>query len=418
MDFKAEADFASSLDKKDSLSAFRSQFSIPRTSQGKEEIYFCGNSLGLRPHKAKDYVLQEVEDWAAMGVKGHFKPHTGWKPYHELVTKNLAEVVGALETEAVAMNALTVNLHLMMTSFYRPTSERFKVLIEKAAFPSDRYAVESQIRLHGFDPEQALLELAPREGEFYLRMEDLEETIRKDGASIALILWPGVQYYTGQAFDLARITELGHSQGCRVGFDLAHAAGNLHLRLHDSNADFAAWCSYKYLNSGPGAIGGCFVHERHHRNSEILRLAGWWGHNKTTRFQMGSSFDPIPSIEAWQISNPPIFSLAPLRASLEIFHEAKIENLRAKSEKLTAYLEFLIQKELKYKVQILTPADPKQRGCQLSMQVKGGKKAHEKLIEAGVVCDWREPDVIRMAPAPLYNTFSEVYRAVEVLKTV
>jgi len=420
MKFEATAEFAYQLDSADALSALRGQFEIPQGEAGEDCIYLCGNSLGLQPKRTRGMLEQELNAWRDHAVEGHFRGPRPWMSYHELLTELTAELVGANPIEVVNMNTLTVNLHLMMVSFYRPTADRYKLLIEKPAFPSDRYAAESQVRFHGLDPAQALLEISPRDGESLIRMEDIESLLAQQGEQIALVMLPGVQYYSGQAFDMAHITRLARARGCNIGFDLAHAAGNLPLALHDWEVDFAVWCSYKYLNAGPGSVAGCFVHERHARDARIPRFAGWWGQNKASRFQMGPHFDPIPGAEGWQLSNPPIFSLAPVLASLQIFREAGMPALREKSLRLTAYLEYLLDTCLAEQVEILTPRDPARRGCQLSIRVSqerlSGRALFEGLNQAGVVCDWREPDVIRLAPTPLYNRFLDVYRCVEILR--
>jgi kynureninase len=398
---------ALSLDASDPLAKFRDQFLIPKDSKGQELVYLTGNSLGLQPKKVKKYIEEELEDWARLGVEGHVHARHPWLPYHENLTESTARIVGAKPSEVVVMNTLTVNLHLMMVSFYRPTKERYKILIEKSAFPSDQYAVASQARFHGY--ENAVIEVDHK-------MESILETIDREGSKIALVLIGNVNYLTGHAFDIAKITQAAHKQGCRVGFDLAHGAGNLPVKLHDAGPDFAVWCSYKYLNGGPGALAGCFVHERH-GNFSGPRFAGWWGNNKETRFKMGPTFDPIPGAEGWQLSNPPIFQLASLRASMEIFDEATMPGIRKKSEAITGYLESLIDQLPKGFCEVLTPRNPAERGCQLSL--KFGKRAQELkelFIQAGVICDFREPDIIRAAPAPLYNKFHDVYRFVEVLK--
>ena len=407
---------AESLDREDPLGAFRERFHIAKRENGEEEIYFCGNSLGLQPKSARRYVQEVLEAWARMGVRGHFEGYHPWLPYHEFATEKLARLMGALPLEVTAMNSLTANLHLLMVSFYRPTPERHKILIEAQAFSSDRYVVESQIRFHGFDPEESMIEARTRKDESVIGMDDLLELIEREGESIALILWPGVQFYTGQAFALEKIAEAGHRKGCAVGFDLAHAVSNLVLNLHDSQADFAVWCSYKYLNAGPGAVAGCFVHERHAKRFDLPRFAGWWGHDKSTQFAMPPRFNPLPGAEGWQLSNPPILSLAPLLASLDLFDEAGMKALRAKSEKLTGYLERLLIERCGDKVAILTPPEPAERGCQLSIRLRDGKRIHERLIASGVACDWREPDVIRLAPVPLYNRFVEVFDFVDRLQ--
>lgn len=407
------------LDETDPLKTFRDKFYIPKTPDGKQVIYLCGNSLGLQPKIARSYIEQELEDWAKLAVEGHFKARNPWMPYHELLTKQMAEIVGAKPIEVVVMNSLTVNLHLLMVSFYRPNKQRYKIIIEKGAFPSDQYAVKSQIKFHGLAVEDALVELCPRKGEVCLQTEDIIENIRKHADTTALILLGGVNYYTGQAFNFEEVTKAGHEVGAVVGFDLAHAAGNLELKLHDWNIDFAVWCSYKYLNAGPGAVGGAFVHERYARSFDLPRFAGWWGHNKNTRFNMPPDFDPMPGAEGWQVSNPPIFQMAALKASLDIFCEAGMQNLRQKSVKLTGYLEFLIEQIADERIKIITPRNPDERGCQLSIQVKqSDKRLFEKLLANGVIADWREPDVIRVAPVPLYNTFGEMFEFYEILKRI
>lgn len=404
-------------DARDPLRGYRSQFHLPHDKDGQPYLYFCGNSLGLQPKSTRHYLEQELNDWANLGVEGHFHAKNPWMPYHEFLTGAMADLVGALPSEVVVMNTLSVNLHLMMASFYRPTPDRYKILIESDAFPSDRYTVASQTKFHGFDPATAVVQWQPRPDEVLLRLEDLEDLMAKEGHSIALILLGGVNYYTGQAFDFKRIVELGHRYGCRVGFDLAHAAGNLPLNLHDAGPDFAAWCTYKYLNSGPGSVGACFVHERHADNFDLPRFAGWWGHNKTTRFNMRYDFDPMPGAEGWQLSNPPILSLAAIRASLDVFSATGMTALRSKSLLLTGYLEYLIQQIGDPRIRIITPADPAQRGCQLSVQVLNADKTlYHALEKAGVIADWREPDVIRVAPVPLYNSFMDAYDFVARLK--
>ena len=414
MTYRATADFARKMDAEDPLAKYRPMFHIPKAKNGKDCIYFCGNSLGLQPVMTKDAVMQELEDWKNMGVEAHFHGKHAWMPYHEFMTNSAAKLVGALPSEVVIMNALTVNLNLLMVSFYRPTKERFKIVIEGTAFPSDQYAVKSQILFHGFDPVTALIELKPRAGEDTIRTEDVEALIAREGKSIALIMLGGVNYYTGQLFDMARITKAGHGQGCMVGFDLAHAAGNAVLKLHDWGVDFACWCSYKYLNSGPGSTAGAFVHERHGKSPDLPRFAGWWGHDKKTRFKMGPDFHVMEGAEGWQISNPPILSSAPVRASLDLFAEVGMEKLRAKSLKLTGYLEFLLDSINDGAFSFITPRNPDERGCQLSIRMKGdGKKVFNTLIEAGVICDWREPDCIRVAPVPFYNSFSDVFHFAE-----
>ncbi len=410
---------AAALDAADPLASYRDQFYIPKQESGDDVVYFTGNSLGLQPRSVRGYIEQELKDWEMLGVEGHARAKHPWMPYHEFLTAQMAGIVGAQPIETVVMNSLTVNLHLLLISFYRPSGERRKVMIEKGAFPSDRYAIDSQIKLHGLDPANDLVELEPRQGEPTLRTEDIVEAIEREGSSLALILLGGVNYYTGQAFEMREITAAGHAAGAIVGFDLAHAAGNLELRLHDWGVDLAVWCSYKYLNGGPGAVGGAFVHERHADCPEIPRLAGWWGHDKATRFLMGPTFTPIAGAEGWQISNPPILQMASLHASLEIFAEAGMAALRAKSVRLTSYLEHLLATIDDDRITVITPADADERGCQLSIRVKNADKSlFTAISERGVVADWREPDVIRVAPVPLYNSFDDVQKFVEILRSV
>ncbi len=416
-EFKNTADFAYELDRNDSLAKFRDQFHIPQVN-GKDAIYLCGNSLGLQPKSTAEYINQELSDWANLGVEGHLHAKNPWMPYHEYLSVSMAKIVGAKSSEVVVMNTLSANLHLMMVSFYRPSAKRNKILIESDAFPSDRYAVESQIRFHGFDPEECLLELSPRKGEHLIRWEDIEERINSEGEQIALIMLGNTNYYTGQRFDIQKITRLGHQMGCVVGFDCAHGAGNVPLDLHDNEVDFAVWCTYKYLNSGPGSVAALFVHEKHHTTTDIPRFNGWWGHNKSTRFGMRDQFDPIPSAEAWQLSNPPILSLAAILASLKVFDEAGFSNLREKSMKLTAFMEFLLQDLSNDLIEIITPKVIDERGAQLSLLVKkGGKALFDTITSEGVIADWREPNVIRIAPTALYNRFIDVYKFCEILKS-
>ena len=413
MNYEASLSFAEQMDQNDPLKDYRRMFHFHRMG-GKEVIYFCGNSLGLMSKTTTEMVNKELEVWAKKGVIGQ---HTYWEPYHEHLSKSTARLVGAKPSEVVVMNALTVNLHLLLISFYQPTGNRNKIVIEKGAFPSDQYAVESQIKLHGLNPKDVLLELSPREGEKTLHTEDILETLKEHGDSIATILIGGVNYYTGQAFDMEAITKAGQKIGAYVGFDLAHAAGNIMLDLHDWGVDFAAWCSYKYLCAGPGSPGGVFIHERH-GNWDGPRLSGWWGHDKQTRFQMGPDFVPIKGAEGWQISNAPILAMACLRASMAIFDKVGMSLIRSKSEKLTGYMEFLMN-TISNKVEIVTPADATQRGSQLSLVMnKNGKDVFNQLGLHDVICDWREPDVIRVAPVPLYNSFLEVYRFYEILKSL
>ncbi|MDQ2868613.1 MAG: kynureninase [Verrucomicrobiota bacterium] len=417
MQFSADENFARQCDEADPLRAFRSRFHIPLADNGEPLIYFVGNSLGLMPKSARAAIEQELEDWARLGVDAHLGGQTPWYTSHEFVREPLARVVGARPHEVIAMNSLTVNLHLMMATFYRPTKTRFKILMEEPAFPSDTYAVKSQIAHHARSSADALILARPREGEFTVRIEEIEALLEKHGGEIALVLLGGVNFFTGQFVDLARITELAQARGCIVGVDLAHAVGNVPLALHDWNVDFAAWCSYKYLNSGPGAIAGAFVHERHARDTSLPRFAGWFGNDPATRFrmQLEPEFVPVASADAWQISNPPILSMAPLRASLALFDEAGgMHTLREKSLRLTGYLQFLLDRI--GRVGVITPREPEARGCQLSIQVHENPKAlFDELERAGVKCDFREPNVIRAAPAPLYNTFHEVWRFAQIL---
>lgn len=405
--------YAERLDAGDRLAAFRADFHLPLRKDGSASVYLCGHSLGAAPKNAVRIVNEELDAWTRLGVDGHFDSQRPWLAYHEQLSGGLARLAGASPLEVVAMNSLTVNLHLMLASFYRPSRERHKILIEKRAFSSDRYAVASQIQLQGFDPATALLEIGPREHEAAIRTGDICELIEREGSKIATVMLPGVQYLSGQRFDMAAITACAQRQGCKVGFDLAHAIGNVPLALHDWNADFAVWCSYKYLNGGPGAIGGCFVHARHARAFDLPRLAGWWGHDKASRFDMPQSFGALPGAEGWQISNPSILSAAPLLASLELFDSAGIDRLREKSVALTGYLESLLKARLQDSLTILTPTDPAARGCQLSLRLNRSpaqaRAVHSTLTDAGYICDWREPDVIRVAPVPLYNRFVEVW---------
>ena len=415
MSYKNTQEFSLQLDEKDELKHYRNEFHIPLQKNGQEHIYLCGNSLGLQAKRTKAFINQELEDWATFGVEGHFHAKNPWLPYHEFLAESYAKIVGAKQSEVVAMNTLTVNLHLMLVSFYRPTKNRHKIIIEADAFPSDIYAVESQIKYHGLSPDTSLIKLKPRVGESAIRTEDIEEIIHSQGEDIALIMLGGVNYYTGQVFDFERITKLAQAKAINVGFDLAHGAGNVKLELHNWGVDFAIWCSYKYLNSGPGSVAGAFVHEKHH-NSDLPRFAGWWGHNKESRFKMPDEFNPIKSVEGWQLSNPPILSLAAIRASLSIFDEVGMEKLVSKSKKLTDYLVFLLNTIETDRIEIITP---KERGCQISIRVKNGsKELFDKITAKGVVADWREPDVIRVAPVPLYNSFSDVFYFYNILKSV
>jgi len=417
--FQNTLEFAKQCDANDKLKAYRSKFHMPQHN-GKDMVYFTGNSLGLQPKTTKSFIEQELNDWAKFGVEGHFMAKNPWMPYHEFLTENMAKIVGALPEETVMMNQLTVNLHLLMVSFYRPTKQRYKILCEAKAFPSDQYALQSQIKFHGLKIEDALIEIEPRKGEYTIRHEDIYKAIEDNKDSLALIMIGGVNYFSGQVFDMKAIVEAGHKAGAIVGFDLAHGAGNLKLQLHDWNVDFACWCSYKYLNSGPGSVAGAFVHQKHLKNTDIPMFAGWWGHDKKTRFLMDKTFVPMQTAERWQMSNAPVFSMAACRASLEIFSEVGMDALVEKSKTLTAYLEFIvgeINKEKNNCLQIITPKE--NRGCQISIVANGyGKPLFTKLMENGVIPDWREPNVIRCAPVPLYNSFEDVYRFGEILKSL
>ena len=425
MQYENSLEFAKKLDQKDPLKHYREQFYFPQHN-GKDVIYLCGNSLGLQPKTVEKALLAELDQWKTYGVEGHFKGEMPWMYYHKFLTRQSANLVGAKPDEVVVMNTLTTNLHLMMVSFYRPTKDRFKIIMEGGAFPSDQYAVENQVRFHGFDPEKAIVEVHPREGETTLRIEDIIETIKKHGDQTALVMFGGVNYFTGQWFDLEAITEAGHAVGANVGFDLAHAAGNVVLKLHDWEVDFAVWCSYKYLNSGPGGPSGVFVHEKHGNNPDIPRFSGWWGHDEESRFLMKKGFIPMKGAAGWQLSNAQIFSFAAHKASLDIFDEVGMEALREKSEKLTGFMEFLINEANQngHNFNIITPKNPKDRGCQLSIITdETGKELFNYLTENGVIADWREDNlfgknggVIRVAAVPLYNSFEDVFNFVQMLK--
>ena len=422
MNFENNQSFAKQLDKEDPLKHFRERFFIPQHN-GKDSIYFTGNSLGLEPKTVYQYVKQELDDWARLGVDAHLEAKNPWLPYHEIFPQQLSKIIGCLPHEVVVMNSLTVNLHLLLVSFYRPTKQRYKIICEYKAFPSDQYAMETQTKFHGFDPNNAIIEVKPREGEYTIRTEDIISTIKQHGDKTALVLFAGVNYLTGQLFDMKKITEAAHSVGAIAGFDLAHAAGNVELHLHDWNADFACWCTYKYLNSGPGAVAGAYIHERHVRNTELPRFAGWWGYTKETRFKMEKGFEAIPTVEGWQLSNPSILTMAAHKASLDIFDEAGMNNLVSKSKKLSGYLHFIladINKRQKEKViEVITPSNENERGCQVSMlMLKRGKEIFEALLKQGVFADWREPAVIRVAPTPLYNTFEEVWQFGNIIESI
>jgi kynureninase len=417
--FEPHLEFALNLDRNDPLAKYRTAFHIPKDEQGNDWLYFTGNSLGLQPKTTKSAIEQELNDWANLGVEGHFEAKNPWMPYHEFLTESMAKIMGAKPIEIVVMNTLTTNLHLLMVSFYNPTKKRHKILIESDAFPSDRYAVQTQLEFHGYDTNECLIEWTPRTDEKLLRTEDLEQILETQGEEIALLLIGGVNYYTGQYLDLKKIAALGHAKGCKVGIDLAHGAGNIQPELHDTGIDFAAWCTYKYLNAGPGSLGGVFVHERYAHDKTLKRFAGWWSQNKATRFNMRQPLDITPGAEGWQLSNPPILSMAAIKAALDLFNEVGMNKLREKSIKLTGYLEFLIKGLNHAQIEIITPSDSNQRGCQLSIQVKNANKdLHKKLTEQYVITDWREPDVIRCAPVPFYNSFEDVFRMVEILKTL
>jgi kynureninase len=417
MKFKNTLQFARKMDREDPLRSYRNKFLIPKINN-KQSIYLIGNSLGLQPKITKQFINQELEDWAKLGGEGHVHARNPWLYHHKLPKKTLAALIGAKPSEVVAMNQLTINLHLMMVSFYTPTTERYKIIAEAGAFSSDQYAFESQIKFHGLNPDKVLIELKPREEEFTLRTEDILRTIAEHGREVALVILGGVQYYTGQLFDIPRITEAAHSVGAIAGFDLAHAVGNIPLNLHKDEVDFAVWCSYKYLNAGPGAIAGAYLHEKYENNIELPRFTGWWGYNESERFNMQKGFKPMKGVDGWQLSNVPIFQNATLLASLAIFQEAGIKALRKKSIALTAYMEYILKEidPLENTLKIITPNNPEERGCQLSVFMKqDGKKTFQQLNKAGVIADWRDPNVIRVAPVPLYNTFEEVYKVGEII---
>jgi kynureninase len=419
MIFQNTKDFAIQLDALDVLHKYKNEFIFPKIN-GKNVIYFTGNSLGLQPKRTKSYVDEVMNDWAELGVEGHFFAQKPWWDYQERFAEPLSKIVGSLPSEVTVMNTLTVNLHLLMISFYRPTKIRFKIICEEKAFPSDQYMFQSQVRFHGYSPEDAIVEIKRREGEHNIRTEDVIAKINEVGEELALVLIGGVNYYTGQVFDMKLITAAGHQVGAKVGWDLAHAAGNVKLELHDWKVDFAAWCSYKYMNSGPGNASGCFVHEKHHANKDLPRFAGWWGHNKERRFKMETEFDPIEGVEGWQISNPTLLSLAPYLASIEMFDEVGMEVLIEKRIKITAYLEFIlleIDKEVASSFEIITPTNTAERGCQLSVFLHGeGRGLFEYLMKQGVIIDWREPNVIRLAPVPLYTSYEDVFNFGQILK--
>jgi kynureninase len=424
MNFQNTKEFAQELDRSDELKKYRNEFSFPQIND-KDVIYFTGNSLGLQPKKAKEYVDEVMEDWASFAVEGHFYADKPWWDYHERFCQPLSEIVGGKPTEVGVMNTLTVNLHLLMVSFYRPSMKKYKIICEEKAFPSDQYMFQTQVDFHaknvGFDPKEAIVEIKRREGENNIRIEDVLEKINEIGEELALVLIGGVNYYTGQVFDIEKITEEGHKVGAYVGWDLAHAAGNIELKLNEWKVDFAAWCSYKYMNSGPGNVSGFFVHEAHHNDKELSRFAGWYGHNKERRFLMEPQFDPVQGANGWQISNLPVLSLAPYLASVEMFAEVGMKKIIKKRNLITSYLEFIlheIDKEIEgAEFEVITPASQEERGCQLSVYLHGqGKELFHFLMKNGVVTDWREPNVIRLAPVPLYTSFEDIYNFGQILK--
>lgn len=418
MTFDASLRCARQLDQHDPLRAWRDRFYFPRHN-GKKTLYLCGNSLGLQPVTVKAALLNELEQWKTYGVEGHFMGALPWKDYHHFLTRQSAAIAGARENEVVVMNTLTTNLHLLMVSFYRPDKKRFKIIMEGGAFPSDQYAMETQVRYHGLDPAEAIIEVVPREGEYNLRTEDILNTISHHGQETALVMFGGVNYYTGQFFDIAAITKAAHEVGAYAGFDLAHAAGNLPLALHDWDVDFACWCSYKYLNAGPGGPGTIFVHERHGNDTSLPRFAGWWGHNESRRFLMEKGYDAMTGAEGWQQSNAQIFGFAAFKASLDIFQRVGMDALRQKSLQMSAYMDFWLQQLSHYGIalKVITPSNAAERGCQFSILTgDDGKQLHNFLSSNGVICDWREPNVIRIAPVPLYNSFEDIYRFAQLLK--
>lgn len=424
MNFINSREFAKQLDAQDELAAYKNEFIFPQHN-GKNVIYFTGNSLGLQPKRTKAYVDEVMNDWADMAVEGHFFSKKPWWDYHERFCGPLSKIVGAKPSEVGVMNTLTVNLHLLMVSFYQPTKSRFKIICEEKAFPSDQYMLQSQVAFHakslGFNPSEAIVEVKRRDGQLNISHDDIIKTIEEVGDELALVLIGGVNYYTGQVFDMETITKSGHDQGAFVGWDLAHAAGNIEMQLHDWGVDFAAWCSYKYMNSGPGNASGYFVHEKHHKNKELSRFAGWYGHNKERRFLMEPSFDPVEGANGWQISNLPVLSLAPYLASVEMFDEVGMDKLIKKRNLITSYLEFIlheIDKEVESaEFEVITPANQNERGCQLSVYLHGqGKELFNSLMQSGVITDWREPNVIRLAPVPFYTSFEDMYDFGQILK--
>ena len=412
--------FAQDSDQQDELSAYRQRFYLPKIN-GKDVLYFTGNSLGLQPKSTREYIQQELDDWAKYGVEGHFEAKNPWVSYHKILSEPFAQLVGANKEEVVAMNGLSVNLHLMMVSFYQPTSKRTKIICEAKAFPSDQYMLESQVKFHGLNPDDIIIEVSPRDGEHTIREEDILSTIEEVGEELVLVFWGGVNYYSGQVFDMAKITEKAHAQGAYVGFDLAHGVGNIELNLHDWNVDFACWCSYKYLNAGPGSVSGVFVHQKHDNNSNLPRFAGWWGHDEERRFLMEKNFMPMPGAQGWQLSNAPVLTMAPCKASMDIFDEVGMNRLVSKSKRLTNYMEFIFNDiSSRYNncdLEIITPKEEKYRGCQLSVLCHGqGRSMFDFITKEGVIADWREPNVIRLAPVPLYNSFEDIYQLGQIIE--
>ena len=420
MTFENTLEFAQQLDAQDKLNKYQEEFIFPKVND-KKVIYFTGNSLGLQPKRTKKYIDEVMNDWANLAVEGHFYAEKPWWDYHERFANPLSKLVGALPAEVTVMNTLTVNLHLLMVSFYRPTKSRYKIICEEKAFPSDQYMFQSQVHFHGYKTEDAIVEIKRRNGEHNIRLEDVLAKIEEVGEELALALIGGVNYYTGQVFDMKTITAAGHKAGAYVGWDLAHAAGNVKLELHDWNVDFAAWCSYKYMNSGPGNASGCFVHEKHHQDADLPRFAGWWGHNKERRFKMEPTFDPVHGADGWQVSNLPVLSLAPYLASVDMFDEIGMDVLIEKRNLITSYLEFILQeidKEVDSTFEIITPSNPAERASQLSVLLHGeGRSLFDYLMENGVITDWREPNVIRLAPVPLYTSFADMYEFGQILKS-
>lgn len=416
--YEATLDYAREQDEIDILFPFRGRFHFPQHND-KDVYYFCGNSLGLQPRSVGYLMQQELDDWAKYGVEGHFDARNPWFSYHHLFSERLAKIVGAKKEEVVATNTLTVNLHLLMMSFYRPEGKRYKIIMEAGAFPSDQYAVETQVRMYGYDPNDAIIEIAPREGEYTIDEQDILKAIEDAGDTLSLVMFGGVNYYTGQFFDLKKITAAAHRVGAYAGYDLAHAVGNVPMQLHDWAVDFACWCSYKYLNSGPGGVGGIYVHEHHYSNPKIFRLGGWWGNEEKNRFKMEKGFIPQNNAGSWQMSNAPVFNMVAHNASLDIFEKAGMNALREKSERMTGYLEWLLKQITHLPFSIITPSNPSQRGCQLSLLFhERGREVFETLTSNGVIADWREPNVIRIAPVPLYNTFEDCYRFYDILMSI